>query len=159
MQRPRGLTGPNDCRSCSKKYRSVADGVRTIVATATFVDDINEGKDIINGKVAVAVVAAAAIVRKEQRDGPFVIGPMMGSGQAVLPVIRAIARSVPDCESDNNGSTKVSILISDHLDLMDRLKLVGFEPGFDFPDMLLDGRYIYDNGDGSYLSLIHPTLG
>ena len=78
-----------------KNDRSVADGVRTIAATATATATLvnNEGKDI-NGKVG-----AAAIIRQEQRDGPFVIGPMMGSEQAVLPLIRALARSVPDREN------------------------------------------------------------
>ena len=140
-----------------KNDRSVANGVRTIAATAIVVDD-NEGNDEYNDNVYAVndTVVAAAIIRQEQPGGPFVIGPMMGSEKAVLPLIRALARSVPD----HDDGAKVSILVSDHLDLVDRLKSVAkFEQGFDFPAMALDGKSIYYNGDGSYLSLIHPTLG
>lgn len=98
---------------------------------------------------------AAAMLRQEGPKCPFVIGPMMGSETSALSLISALARAVPD----NEEESKISILVSEHPQLVDRLKDAGFRIGFDFPAMALDGRSIYENGDGSYMSLIHPTLG
>jgi hypothetical protein len=50
--------------------------------------------------------------------------------------------------------------VSDHPDLVEEFKSVAqFEQGFEFPAMSLDGKPIYNNGNGRYLGLIHPTLG
>jgi len=114
---------------------------RSILATAT-----TAGSDVV----------AAAILRREQPGGPFVIGPMMGTTDAALPLVRALAASVM---AERDDGTRISILLSDHLDLVERFRAVNFESSFDFPAMTLDGRPIYDQGDGSYLSIIHPTLG
>lgn len=100
-------------------------------------------------------VVASAILRQEQPGGPFAIGPIIGEEDAVLPMIRALVASIPEEDSD----LKVSILVSGRIDLIDRLKKAGFTKGFEFPAMALDSESIYKNGDGSYISLIHPTLG
>merc|ERR1712038_1309822 len=71
-------------------------GLRTIVATAK-VDE---------------TVIASAIMRRDEKDGPYVIGPMMGSEEAALPLVKALARAVP--ENDDETKKKVSILVSDH---------------------------------------------
>lgn len=102
-------------------------------------------------------VIASAILRRDEKNGPYAIGPMMGSEQAALPLIQALARAVPENEAEKKK--KVSILVSDHQNLVDSLKSVKFVAGFGFPAMSLDGEPIYNKGDGSYLGLIHPTLG
>merc|ERR1712176_1552510 len=98
---------------------------------------------------------AAAVLRQEGPGCPFVIGPMLGSEASALSLLSALARAVPEKEQES----KISILVSEHPQLVIRLKDAGFQVGFDFPAMALDGRPIYENGDGSYMSLIHPTLG
>lgn len=98
---------------------------------------------------------AAAVLRQEGPGCPFVIGPMMGSEASALSLVSALAAAVPE----NEKESKISILVSEHPQLVDRLKDAGFRIGFEFPAMALDGRPIYENGDGSYMSLIHPTLG
>jgi len=118
-----------------------AYGSRSIVATAK----VDEN------------VIASAIMRRDEKGGPYVIGPMMGSEQAALPLIKALARAVP--ENDTEVKKRVSILVSDHQNFVDSLKCVKFVEGFSFPAMSLDGKPIYNKGDGSYLGLIHPTLG
>ena len=99
---------------------------------------------------------ASAIIRQEAPEGPFVIGPLLGPEDAALPLVRALARAVVE---DGNEEGAISILVPDHPDLVDRLTEVGFQKTFDFPAMTMDGKPVYPNGDGSYLSLIHPTLG
>ena len=101
---------------------------------------------------------AAAVLRQEGPGSPFVIGPMVGSEASVLPLISALARAIPD-GGENENDSQLSILVSEHPGLVDRLVEAGFRITFDFPAMALDDRPIYENGDGSYLSLIHPTLG
>jgi len=101
---------------------------------------------------------AAAVLRQEGPGSPFVIGPMVGSEASALPLISALARAIPD-GGENENDSQLSILVSEHPGLVDRLVEAGFRITFDFPAMTLDDRPIYENGDGSYLSLIHPTLG
>ena len=133
----------NDCSGST-------GAVRTIAATASV---INKDEDEEVG------VVAAAIIRQEQAGGPFVIGPMMGSPAAALPLVRALAGAVASTSADDHDGAKVSMMVSNHLEMVDSLKTAGFEQGFEFPAMALDGKPIYAQGDGSYLSLIHPTLG
>jgi predicted GNAT family N-acyltransferase len=136
------------------------DGVKTIVATATVATANN--KDGSNDKDK---VIGAAIIRREMKGGPFVIGPLVGSLKAALPLVKALANAaVPnnddDDDDDDDAKSKIAVLISDHPELVNEFKSIGsFDEGFDFPAMSLDGKSIYENGDGSYLGLIHPTLG
>ena len=121
---------------------SRGENLRSITAVATYQDN----------------PIAAAVLRQEGPGSPFVIGPMVGSEASALPLISALARAIPGCgESENDG--QLSIMVSEHPDLVDRLVEAGFRITFNFPAMTLDDRPIYENGDGSYLSLIHPTLG
>merc|ERR1712226_635662 len=124
-----------------KNDRTTTTGVKSIAAIATTND----------------VVDTCAILRQEQSGGPFVIGPTIGEEDAVLPMIDALVASIPDSDSEQ----RVSILITGRRQgLMDRLKKeAGFVMGFELPAMALDGKSIYEHGDGSYISLIHPTLG
>lgn len=97
----------------------------------------------------------AAVLRREGPGGPFVVGPVLGSESAALALVATLANSI-NGEHDNQT---VTLLASDHPELVDRFRSAGFSVGFDFPAMSLDGRPIYEHGDGSYLGLIHPTLG
>jgi GNAT superfamily N-acetyltransferase len=118
------------------------ENLRSIAAVATYQDN----------------PIATAVLRQEGPGSPFVIGPMVGSEASALPLISALARAIPD-GNENETDSQLSILVSEHHGLVDRLVEAGFRTTFDFPAMTLDDRPIYENGDGSYLSLIHPTLG
>jgi len=118
------------------------ESLRSIAAVATYQD----------------TPIAAAVLRQEGPGGPFVIGPMVGSEASVLPLISALAQAVPD-DNESEEDRQLSILVSEHPELVDCLIKIGFRTTFGFPAMALDGRPIYENGDGSYISLIHPTLG
>jgi ribosomal protein S18 acetylase RimI-like enzyme len=132
------------------------NGVKTIVATATTAlanSGDNKDKD--------KVIIGAAIIRREMIGGPYVIGPLMGSSNVALPLVKALANAIKLPNNDDDGSKqKITVLISDHAELIDEFKSIGsFEEGFNGPAMSLDGKSIYENGDGSYLGIIHPTLG
>jgi len=127
------------------------DGVKTIVAIATRTiptaadDDDNDDKEIIG----------AAVIRREMRGGPFVVGPIIGSYKAALPLVKALAKAVPN----DAGESKITVMVSDHHELVDDFTSSSFEKGFEYPAMSLDGKPIYEKGDGSYLGIIHLTLG
>ena len=97
----------------------------------------------------------AAALRQEGPGSPFVVGPMVGLESSALPLVSALAKAVNEKEDDS----PLSLMISDHQELAERFVEVGFSQSFDFPAMAFDNRPIYENGDGSYLALIHPTLG
>jgi hypothetical protein len=149
------------------------DSVKTIVATATATAKATNNNDNNNEDADEdqETIIGAAIIRREMKGGPFVIGPLIGSLKSALPLVKALANAVAAAPNTNTNdddadaitimsSTKISVLISDHSELVDEFKTLGsFEEGFNFPAMSLDGKPIYENGDGSYLGLIHPTLG
>jgi len=97
----------------------------------------------------------AAALRQEGPGSPFVVGPMVGLESSALPLVSALAQAV----NKKEDNSQLSLLVSDHPELVDRFVEAGFSKSFDFPAMAFDNRPIYKNGDGSYLGLIHPTLG
>ena len=101
-------------------------------------------------------IIGATILRQEGPGSPLVVGPLVGAERAALHLVAVLARAVPE---DIDASTPLSLLVSDHPALVEEFTSAGFSVAFDFPAMSLDGEPIYQHGDGSYLSLIHPTLG
>jgi len=91
------------------------------------------------------------------RGGPFVVGPIIGSHKAALPLVKALAKAVPN----DAGESKITVMVSDHPELVDDFitSSSSFEKGFEYPAMSLDGKPIYEHGDGTYLGIIHLTLG
>ena len=124
--------------------------LQTIVATA-----VNATTD---------EVMCVAVLQQEMADGPYVVGPLIGEPSVALPLVKALATTAAAATTTTTvGSApppKISVLVSDHPDLVEEFKSVAqFEQGFEFPAMSLDGKPIYNNGNGHYLALIHPTLG
>jgi len=123
--------------------------LQTIVATA-----VNATTDEVMG---------VAVLRREMVDGPYVVGPLIGEPSVALPLVKALATAATAATATTVGPVpppKISVLVSDHPDLVEEFKSVAqFEQGFEFPAMSLDGKPIYNNGNGRYLGLIHPTLG
>lgn len=111
------------------------------------------------------VAVGAAAIRQDCPGGPLVVGPVMGEERAAIPLVRALARSFPardDGDDDDDAASvqQLSIMISDHIGLVDRfVGIDGVERGIEGPAMSLDARPVYEGGDGSYLALMHPTLG
>lgn len=121
--------------------------LQTIVATA-----VNATTDEVMG---------VAVLRQEMVDGPYVVGPLIGEPSVALPLVKALATTAATTTTVGPvPPPKISVLVSDHPDLVEEFKSVAkFEQGFEFPAMSLDGKPIYNNGNGRYLGLIHPTLG
>ncbi|VEU42717.1 unnamed protein product [Pseudo-nitzschia multistriata] len=137
-------------------------GASAMVAMATplgaFAADADTDTDTNGGREQPP--AAAAIVRREKAGGPCVIGPLWGDREAAVPVVRALVQSVREGARRTGGSSVVSVLVKDHQGLVDRLvEDVGFVEAARFPAMSLDGKPVYEGGDGTYLALMHPTLG
>lgn len=110
------------------------------------------------------VTVGAAAIRQDCPGGPLVVGPVMGEERAAFPLVRALARSFPARGSSDGDDTvavqQLSIMISDHVGLVERfVGIDGVETGIEGPAMSMDGRPVYEGGDGSYLALMHPTLG
>jgi len=101
-------------------------------------------------------ILTVAAIRQDCPGGPVIVGPMIGSTVAAIPLVHALVKSHPSEGKDLN----LSILLSDHSDLIDQfLSLEGcFSKGCDFPAMAQDDKPIYCRGE-NYLALIHPTLG
>lgn len=112
-------------------------------------------------------IIAIAAIRQDCAEGPITVGPIIGGEvQVVMPLVKSLVdRHLSETKKTANevekGDTNVSLLISDHKELVDQL--VGKEGYsaqiFDYPAMTMDGNPIYQNGDGTYIGLIHPTLG
>jgi GNAT superfamily N-acetyltransferase len=101
-------------------------------------------------------VLAAACVRQDCPGGPITVGPMFGSSSAAVPLVKTLAAARPVVGDE----VKLFIMIADNPDLVDRfLSIKGFTQMFDCPAMSQDGEPIYKGGDGTYLALLHPTLG
>ena len=79
-------------------------------------------------------------------------------------MLQALVAARP--QSFTEGDAEVTLMVSDHPDLVSRLMVeLGFSQLFAYPGMTLDGKPVYQmsGGDGErgldYLGLIHPTLG
>ena len=92
------------------------------------------------------VGAAISIVG---RDGGRVIGPLLGSHEAALPLVRAVA---PD-----GAATLKAIGAPDDI-LVETLTSAGFEVAVEQVSMSFGGHALPGKRD-LYLGLMHPTLG
>ena len=102
----------------------------------------------------------AAVLRQEGPESPLVVGPILGPKSLAPFLVASLARAVP--QDVVSGDTILSLLLvnnNNNNQLVETLVASGFWLGFDLPAMAMDGEPIYRDGDGSYLGLIHPTLG
>ena len=83
------------------------------------------------------------------RDGGRVIGPLLGSHEAALPLVRAVA---PD-----GAATLKAIGAPDDI-LVETLTSAGFEVAVEQVSMSFGGHALPGKRD-LYLGLMHPTLG
>lgn len=109
-------------------------------------------------------VVGQAALRQDAPGEPLIVGPVIGLVSAVVPLLQALVAARP--QSLTEGDAEVTLMISDHPDLVARLMGgLGFSQRFAYPGMTLDGKPVYQKsgGDGErgldYLGLIHPTLG
>lgn len=106
-----------------------------------------------------AAVGAAAI-RQDCPGGPLIIGPVMGEERCAIPLIQELARSFParnNADDDAVVVPQLSIMISDHPSLVERFAAIDrVTVGIKGPAMSMDGKHVYEGGDGSYLALMHP---
>ena len=123
-----------------------AEGSRSTVATLSS----EENKDY---------ATATAVARQDCADGPLIIGPIQGREEFCIPLIQALIENHFKNESMEDLNV-VMIMVVDHPDLVDALlKLRGMTKLWECPSMSSDGRPVYESGDGSYLAMMHPTLG
>lgn len=102
-----------------------------------------------------------AVARQDCVDGPLFIGPMNGNERFVIPLMHAlVGKHVEDGERSEVNDTPVQMMITDHPNLVAKLlEMKGMTKLGEGPSMTLDGKSVYHNGDGSYLAMMHPTLG
>ena len=102
---------------------------------------------------------AVAVARQDCVGGPLVIGPIMGPDEYLLPLIHALVRKHFD-SIDSASDISTTIMISNHPNVVLRLlDIDGMKRLWECPAMSSDGDPVYRNGDGSYLAMMHPTLG
>ena len=72
-----------------------------------------------------------------------------------------IANNQDNKAAEKYEELKCMMLIVDHPNLVEALlsSIKGMQNDWVNPSMSQDGESVYKNGDGSYLSMLHPTLG
>jgi hypothetical protein len=85
----------------------------------------------------------------------LVVGPLLGAERAALPLIRALLQ---EHEARDGAADSVSVVISEHPSLVERLTTAGFAVSFELGAMTRGGAVLPGNRE-SYLALVHPTLG
>jgi len=129
---------------------SHGEGARAAVAFAS----ADGGRD--------AADAAIGVARRAGDAGPLIVGPAMGREECFVPLVRALVEE--HCGRgegrEGAGALGVTMMIAGHPSLVkELLDIEGMTRLWECPAMSSDGRPIYPNGDGSYLALMHPTLG
>lgn len=102
-----------------------------------------------------------AIAMQDYVGGPVFIGPMKGKEDCCVPLIRALIQKhfEGDEEKDLN-SISAMMMVADHSSLVGKLlEVEGMVKSWESPAMTSDGKPVWQNGDGSYLAMMHPTLG
>merc|ERR1711966_316207 len=84
--------------------------LQTIVATA-----VNATTDEVMG---------VAVLRREMVDGPYVVGPLIGEPSVALPLVKALATAATATTVGPVPPPKISVLVSDHPDLVEEFKSV-----------------------------------
>ncbi|KAL7470706.1 hypothetical protein ACHAXS_010966 [Conticribra weissflogii] len=101
-----------------------------------------------------------AIGRQDFVGGPFIIGPTIGSEKFFLPMLNELIHNHFDLSCDLNNEIGVTFMISNHRKLVNNLlEVENMARLWECPSMSLDGEPVYRNGDGSYIAMMHPTLG
>jgi len=104
------------------------------------------------------------VARQDCTNGPVWIGPIIGDEKKVIPLLKALVEKHFANNQDNKEKyeeLKCMMLIVDHPNLVESLlsSIKGMKNDWVNPSMTQDGESVYMNGDGSYLSMLHPTLG
>ena len=104
---------------------------------------------------------STAVARQDCIDGPLIIGPMRGKEKCAIPLVHAlIDKHFEGKERNEINNILVQIMITGHPNLVARmLEINGMNRMWQSPAMSSDGKSVYLNGDGSYLAMMHPTLG
>lgn len=104
---------------------------------------------------------STAVARQDCADGPLVIGPMKGREECCIPLMHALVeKHFGDEGGREMNDVGVMMMVTDHPNLVARLlEIKGMSKVSECPAMASDGGPIYQNGDGSYLAMMHPTLG
>lgn len=101
--------------------------------------------------------------RQDCASGPLFVGPVMGNEEYFLPLVHALVEKHFDCYRDGRNEiddASIVMMIAGHPNLVNEvLKIDGMKRLWECPSMSSDGMPVYQNGDGSYLAMMHPTLG
>ncbi|KAL7537968.1 hypothetical protein ACHAXR_008190 [Thalassiosira sp. AJA248-18] len=106
------------------------------------------------------VSSNTAVARQDYAGGPLIIGPMKGRDEHCIPLMHAlIEKHFEHDERVEIGDVCITMMVTDHPNLVTRLlEIEGMKKVWEHPAMTSDGKPVY-NGDGSYLAMMHPTLG
>ena len=116
-------------------------------ALQTLLDKDGALSAIARDKASGEVVGAAISI--VGRDGVRVIGPLLGSHEAALPLVRAVAPDGAATLRAIGGSTDI---------LVETLTSAGFEIAVEQVSMSFGGHALPGKRE-LYLALMHPTLG
>ena len=116
-------------------------------ALQTLLDKDGALSAIARDKTSGEVVGAAISIKG--RDGGRVIGPLLGTHEAALPLVRAVAPDGAATLRAIGGPTDI---------LVETLTSAGFEIAVEQVSMSFGGHALPGKRD-LYLALMHPTLG
>mmetsp|Transcript_22164 Transcript_22164/g.33696 ORF Transcript_22164/g.33696 Transcript_22164/m.33696 type:complete len:347 (-) Transcript_22164:296-1336(-) len=107
---------------------------------------------------------STGVARQDCIGGPLIIGPMRGREEHFIPLLHALIEKHFENDSGSGDVSgmdgSVMMMITGHPNLMAELmEIKGMSKLWECPAMTSDGEPIYQNGDGSYLAMMHPTLG
>ena len=107
-----------------------------------------------------AGLKAFAIARQDCISGPLSIGPIIAKEECCIPLMHALTeKHFANQDMRQIGDIQIMIMITDRPNLVTcLLKVEGMNKVWECPAMTSDGKPVY-NGDGSYLAMMHPTLG
>lgn len=97
-------------------------------------------------------VVAAALTTQHTNSSLATIGPILGEEALVPTLLQGIKLFLP------SSAKEMAVMVSDHLNLVQTLAQAGFQTVFQLGAMTMDGTPL-PGQRGSYLGLIHPTLG
>ena len=124
-----------------------ATGLDRKRALQTLLDKPGALSALARDKASGEVVGAAISV--QGRDGGRVIGPLLGTHEAALPLVRAVAPDGAATLRAVGGTTDI---------LVETLTSAGFEVAVEQVSMSFGGHALPGKRD-LYLGLMHPTLG
>jgi len=105
---------------------------------------------------------STAVARQDCLDGPLIIGPITGQEECCIPLMQALIETHFAGDEGRIATINIPVMmmVTDHPNLVaELLEIKGMTKLWECPAMTSDGRPVYQNGDGSYLAMMHPTLG